>query len=94
MSVDTNITERFSFTGQVQGVGFRWTTNRIATGFAVTGFVRNRLDGTVELIVQGSRSAIDSFVSAVKSHFAKSIRSMTRESLESQNDFACFEIRR
>ena len=38
------------YSGQVQGVGFRYTTSRIAAGHAVVGFVKNLTDGTVELV--------------------------------------------
>ena len=45
---------RIIFHGRVQGVGFRYTTHRIARGFPVTGFVRNLTDGTVELVACGT----------------------------------------
>ena len=39
------------YSGRVQGVGFRFTTKRIATGFDVTGWVKNLPDGRVEMQV-------------------------------------------
>ncbi|MEZ5541309.1 MAG: carbamoyltransferase HypF [Pseudomonadota bacterium] len=47
--------------GRVQGVGFRPFVHRLATGLALTGWVRNRT-GTVELHVQGARSALQTFM--------------------------------
>ncbi|MEE3179555.1 MAG: acylphosphatase [Verrucomicrobiota bacterium] len=41
------IAKRVIFSGRVQGVGFRYTTREIATGFDVVGAVRNLPDGTV-----------------------------------------------
>ncbi|MGD0088020.1 MAG: acylphosphatase, partial [Verrucomicrobiota bacterium] len=35
------------YSGHVQGVGFRYTTKTVATGFEVTGTVRNLPDGRV-----------------------------------------------
>lgn len=40
------------YTGHVQGVGFRYSTKRIASGFDVTGWVKNLPDGRVELFAQ------------------------------------------
>jgi len=57
---------RVIFQGTVQGVGFRYTTLRVAKGFpSLTGGVRNLADGTVELIVEGARAEIEALISAV-----------------------------
>ena len=40
------------YSGRVQGVGFRYSTKRIASGFDVTGWVKNLPDGRVELLAQ------------------------------------------
>jgi acylphosphatase len=40
------------YSGRVQGVGFRYSTKRIASGFDVTGWVKNLPDGRVELQAQ------------------------------------------
>lgn len=51
------------YSGRVQGVGFRWTTARIARQYAVRGTVRNLRDGTVELCVAGDADEIEAFLS-------------------------------
>jgi acylphosphatase len=48
--------------GQVQGVGFRWSLAREAQRLGVTGWVRNRRDGSVEALISGSESEIDLLV--------------------------------
>ncbi|MCA9175193.1 MAG: acylphosphatase [Planctomycetales bacterium] len=53
------------FSGHVQGVGFRFTTNRIAAGFQVTGYVRNLSNGTVELVAEGQIEELDAFLAEV-----------------------------
>ena len=53
-------------TGLVQGVGFRYFAVNEARRLAVSGWVRNRLDGTVELEAQGAPTALAVFVEAMK----------------------------
>lgn len=47
--------------GYVQGVNFRSSTQREAASLNLTGWVRNRWDGTVEAVAEGPRSAIERF---------------------------------
>lgn len=48
--------------GRVQGVFFRDTCQRVATGLGVRGWVRNRDDGAVELVAEGHRDAVESLL--------------------------------
>ena len=48
--------------GRVQGVFFRDGSQREAQRRGLTGWVRNRDDGTVEAVVQGDADAVDAFV--------------------------------
>lgn len=84
---------RVIFHGRVQGVGFRYTTHRIARGFSVTGFVRNLADGTVEMIACGGPSEVQRFVDAVKAAFTSNIDSAD-EAPAAETAFARFEISR
>ena len=40
------------FQGRVQGVGFRWRVMQVAKLFPCTGYVKNLMDGSVELLVE------------------------------------------
>ena len=51
--------------GRVQGVGFRWFTSMTAARLNLTGWVRNREDGDVEMEVQGDEGPVEDFVRAV-----------------------------
>lgn len=53
---------QYFFTGRVQGVGFRYSTKRIAMGFDVVGWVRNLEDGRVEMQVMGDEEELDAFL--------------------------------
>jgi len=48
-------TRRYVVAGRVQGVGFRWFVEREAAQLGVTGWVRNRQDGDVEVMATGTR---------------------------------------
>lgn len=52
--------------GRVQGVGFRATTAHEARRLGVAGWVRNRLDGTVEVLAEGDDAAVDRLAAWLK----------------------------
>lgn len=54
------------YEGRVQGVGFRYTARRVASGFDVAGYVRNLPDGRVELVASGEAEEVDEFLAAMR----------------------------
>ncbi|WAC65425.1 acylphosphatase [Agrococcus sp. SL85] len=48
--------------GSVQGVGFRWATEREAARLGLAGSVRNRIDGAVEAEVEGAAAGVDAML--------------------------------
>ncbi|MBM3127440.1 MAG: acylphosphatase [Chloroflexi bacterium] len=53
-------------TGIVQGVNFRWFTQRRAADLGLVGYVRNRSDGSVEFVAEGARAALEQLLDAVR----------------------------
>jgi acylphosphatase len=62
------------YAGQVQGVGFRATAERIAKDYPVTGWVKNLADGRVQMVAEGPADAIDDFLKAIRVHWKDSIK--------------------
>jgi acylphosphatase len=52
--------------GRVQGVGFRYFVAEQAMGKGIVGWVRNRWDGSVEVMAEGERSALEKFLSEIR----------------------------
>ncbi|MGJ3263694.1 MAG: acylphosphatase [Salinarimonas sp.] len=58
---------RIVVTGRVQGVGFRAHAAERAGELGLRGFVRNREDGAVETLAEGSPAAIEAYLAALRS---------------------------
>ena len=52
--------------GVVQGVGFRYFVWRRARAYNIRGWVRNRPDGSVEILAQGEEGMLNEFIKEVK----------------------------
>jgi acylphosphatase len=82
------------YEGNVQGVGFRWSVRHAATGFDVTGWVRNLPDGRVELQVTGEEDEVRGFLDRiVQGELHALIHKQTETKLEKQVTARGFEIR-
>lgn len=62
------------FRGRVQGVGFRYTAVELAAAFPVSGTVENLPDGTVRLVVEGTREACEAYLEALRIRMDRYIR--------------------
>lgn len=59
-------TAQLRITGNVQGVGYRLWAMAEARARGLTGWVRNRADGSVEALVHGPEASVDSFLDAAR----------------------------
>jgi acylphosphatase len=60
------MTKRYVVTGRVQGVGFRWFVQREAEALGLRGWVRNTIDGAVEVLADGSADQLAALTAKLK----------------------------
>ena len=83
-----------SFSGTVQGVGFRFTVRRIAEQYEISGFVKNLANGQVEVVVEGDREVVENFIHAVcNSSLRDYIGNAEKEWEPATGEYKEFEIR-
>ena len=80
------------FSGHVQGVGFRYTVYQLAKGYEVTGFVKNLLDGRVELDVEGEENECRAFLKNVEEEMDSYIRKTEASSDRRDPTYSSFVI--
>ena len=81
------------FSGRVQGVGFRYTTQRIAGEFQISGWVRNRSDGRVELVAEGEQAEVERFVEKLAASMSENIEKFERACQPETGEFSGFDIK-
>lgn len=85
--------ENAIFSGQVQGVGFRYTACRLAAGYDVGGYVRNLPDGDVECVVEGESGQVEAFLAALSQTMGYHIRHCRRQQVPFGGDLERFDVR-
>jgi acylphosphatase len=80
--------------GKVQGVCFRDYTNRQAHRLQLTGWVRNRPDGTVEALVRGDDGDVATMLDWLKKGPPMSrVDNIRISDIASEEHFSTFEVR-
>jgi acylphosphatase len=81
--------------GRVQGVGFRAFVEQAAGIMGLTGWVRNRWDGSVEVLVEGPRETLEQFAQALKTGPRMSnVETFIPTWGEATGEFTYFSVRR
>lgn len=79
--------------GDVQGVGFRYYTQRHASDHSVKGWVRNQADGSVEILAQGTETQLRHFLHIIEKGPAyANVSRLDVEDVESQDIFKDFRV--
>ena len=80
--------------GQVQGVGYRFFARQAARHLNLQGYVRNRTDGTVEVVAEGEKHALDQFLIQLKQGpSAATVERVDAKWLPSRHTLLGFEVR-
>ena len=81
------------YSGSIQGVGFRFTAEEVATSLDIKGWVRNLEDGRVEILVEGTESALKEFLQKIEAMFSSYIRDREVGWEDATGEFDYFDIR-
>jgi acylphosphatase len=93
ISLDTmGATQHLIVTGAVQGVGYRQFLRQNAIKLGCTGWVRNRADGTVEAVINGTSNAVAQLLEKAR-HGPRFARVDAIAVTSAEGSFAQFEIR-
>ena len=68
-AIGPKLRRRYHFVGQVQGVGFRWTTTNLANSAGATGWVMNEPDGSVTAEIQGISEQIVAVINGLERYY-------------------------
>lgn len=92
-AAEQGIRQDVRFYGRVQGVGFRYTAQRIAGGHPVTGYVENLGDGTVHLVVEGDKAKVAEYLKELNQALERYIDHRVAEEQPATGEFKDFSIR-
>lgn len=96
MTTDTPHQRLHAFVdGTVQGVGFRMFVLDHAQSLGLTGWVRNTLDGRVELVAEGPRTELDTLLAKLRLGPRMAyVTEVQKEWLDATGEFSLFSVRR
>lgn len=81
--------------GQVQGVGFRYFTQRQAVQLGLVGWVRNRWEGTVEVVAEGPQENLENLLQTIsRGPNAGTTQNVKYDFQDATGEFSSFQIRR
>ena len=80
------------YTGMVQGVGFRFTAERIAINLGIAGWVKNLTNGQVEVVAEGSKEKLEDFLAQINKYFDRYIRDADVGWQSATGEFEGFDI--
>lgn len=80
------------YTGRVQGVGFRFTSQDLAKELGVTGWVKNLRDGRVKITAEAEEETLKDFLQRINHYFSRYIQDADIEWQAATGEFKDFGI--
>ena len=81
------------YSGQMQGIGFRFTAERLAEELGVLGWVSNLSDGRVELVAEANEDALKNFLAQLNNIFKRYIQDVNINWKSATGEFKDFGIK-
>ncbi|MGI8655674.1 MAG: acylphosphatase [Pyrinomonadaceae bacterium] len=89
------VARKFTISGEVQGVGYRFFAQRAAARHQVNGYVRNLRDGSVEALAEGDAASVEAFKHDLATGPAHAFVANIEElNLDSHGVYSSFRIER
>jgi acylphosphatase len=86
--------KHFLIRGRVQGVGYRWFTQRAAERLGIRGYVRNLPSGEVEVRAQADESLLFDFKQELsRGPYGARVNEIVEQDLKVTNEYSSFFIR-
>ena len=83
---------QITYYGNVQGVGFRWNVMQIASSYSVTGYVKNLISGSVEMMVEGIMKEVMLMIAEVEEKLRDYWQSKETEERTGDPHFENFQV--
>lgn len=93
MSEKKIIRQRLTYTGRVQGVGFRYRAKYAARFLGITGWARNESDGSVTVEAQGTLEKINEMMKLINDGPFIEISWIDRDTIPVKEDDPAFYVK-
>lgn len=94
MSESEQVQVHATIKGRVQGVGFRAFVVENATALGVSGWARNRWDGSVEVLAEGDRETLEKLLVALRrGPRISNVTKIDQEWGEASGEFTSFHVK-